>query len=158
MNPDPNPNDPHRRRADDRPQKPALIAPTPAPGEHVPDEVCRSIDLALERARAGRRAVTLMSVSLPDSCDEAVFERLCDALRAAIRSGDGLWREGPRSLVALLADLDGPGAPPAFARFEGVLRSFGDQSVEIGRASAPPGIGALDLLDLARVERRPLGE
>lgn len=145
-----------RRRSDGRPQKPALIAPTPSPGAPIPDEVRRSIDVALDRARSGRRPVTLMTVTLPAEADEAVFQRLGSDLRTAVRSGDGLWCDGPRSLVALLADLDGPGAMPAFDRLVGVLRRYTGDGLEMGRASAPPGIGALDLLDLARVERRPL--
>lgn len=150
------PADPHRRQADGRPQRPALIAPTPGLDAAVPAEVRRSIDVALERARAGRRHVTLVAAALPADVDGGVYDHLAAALRRAIRSGDGLWSDGPRSMVALLADLSGPGAQPVLERLERVVQAFAGDGVELGRASAPPGIGALDLLDLARADRRPV--
>lgn len=145
-----------RRRGDGRPMRPALIAPTTSPLGPVPDEVRRSIDVALERARAARRHVTLVAVALPEESPETAFRAVCDALRKAIRSGDGLWCDGQRSLVTLLADVDGPGAMAVLDRLEGVLAAFCSLGLRVGRASAPPGIGALDLLDLARVESRQL--
>ena len=124
----------------------------------MPDEVRRSIDVALERARSGRRHVTLVTAALPADADEQHFDHLAMSLRRAIRGGDGLWSDGPRSVVALLADLSGPGALPVLERLERVVQAFSEHGVEIGRASAPPGIGAIDLLGLARADRRPVAE
>lgn len=141
---------PRRRSADLRPPRPAIVAPAPAdrvPGG-APDEVLRSIDLALDQARRGRRHVTLISMRAASPGDG--IEDLADLVRRTVRSGDGVWRDGTGGLALLLADIDGPGVEPVLARMRLRLRGLPVGRVVMGRAAAAPGIGAADLLELAR--------
>ncbi len=150
------PSEPRRRKADARPAKPALIAPTPGPGQVVPHEVRRSIELALERARRGRRHVTLVSLGMPQEAEHEAFVAVATAVRRTIRGGDGLWRDGHRSLAILLADVDAPSVEPALTRLRAALEPFAGQGLDVGRASPPPGLPASELLELARAGRVPL--
>lgn len=144
---------PGRRRDDERPPRPALIAPTPTGAAALPDEVRRSIDAALDRARRGRRHVTLVSVAVPAEAPAPTFERVVAVLRRTIRQGDGLWCKSANSLVILLADVDGPSSQRVLTRLSTELAAFQNVGVAMGRASAPPGIGARDLLELAIADR-----
>ena len=144
----------HRRRtADERPPRPALIAPTPGVGPPAgAAELVRSIEVALEHARRGRRHVTLVALSLADGADDVAVETVAALIRNTVRSGDGLWRDGPRSLALLLADVDGLGVEPVLARMRLRLKVVTPR-VRLGRAAAAPGIAAGDLLELARADR-----
>jgi|GEM_PF-5656542 len=146
------PDAPRRRVADARPPRPALIAPTPgtAPAAAA-EELIRSIGLALEQARRSRRHVTLVALSSGIPGDGAV-ESLAELVRNTVRSGDGLWRDGDTGLALLLADVDGLGVEPVLARMRLRLRAVTPR-VRMGRAAAAPGIGAADLLELARGDR-----
>lgn len=147
--------DPRRRLADSRPPRPALIAPTPGALRTEPEvgEVVRSIDNALGEARRGRRHVTLVSMRIDGDDVGFALDPLADLVRRTVRSGDGLWRDGDAGLALLLADVDGPSVEPVLARMRLRLRHLPGRKVRIGRAAAPPGIGAADLLDLARADR-----
>lgn len=147
--------DPRRRRADTRPPRPALIAPTPSPlpTSSAGAEVVGSIDNALAEARRGRRHVTLVSLRIDGDPTGFALDPLADLVRRTVRSGDGLWRDGEAGLALLLADVDGPSVEPVLARMRLRLRHLPGRKVRIGRAAAPPGIGAADLLDLARADR-----
>ena len=71
---------------------------------------------------------------------------------------DAIWRDGEGGLVLMLADADGPRSEPALARLRLRLRGRGMAGVTMGRAAPPPGIGAEELLLLARADRRPIGD
>lgn len=147
------PDAPRRRTADARPPRPALIAPTPpaaAPGGG--EELVRSIELALDQARRGRRHVTLVALAAGGVPGDGSLEALAELVRNTVRSGDGLWRDGEAGLALLLADVDGLGVEPVLARMRLRLRGLTPR-VRMGRAAAAPGIGAGDLLDLARADR-----
>ena len=77
--------------------------------------------------------------------------------RHTVRDTDAIWRDGERGLALLLADADGPPSEPALARLRLRLRGRGLAAVTMGRAAPPPGIGAEELLLLARADRRPIG-
>ena len=77
-------------------------------------------------------------------------------MRRTVRETDALWRDGQRSLLLLLADIDGPGAEPALARIRLRLRSEGLGTAMIGRAAPAPGIEPEELLILAREDARPV--
>ncbi len=147
---------PRRRQTDERP-RPALIAPTPPGplGDPDPDGVVRSIDVALGAARKGRRHLTLLAISVSDGVvdPQVRLEEVANLVRNMVRGTDGIWRDGPTSLAVLLADVDGPSVEPVLARlrlrFKGVLPG----RTRMGRAAAAPGIGASDLLGLARADR-----
>jgi hypothetical protein len=74
-------------------------------------------------------------------------------VRRTVRSTDGIWADGPDSLMVLLADVDGPSVEPVIARIRLRLKDALPGRVRLGRAAAPPGIGAGDLAELARADR-----
>lgn len=114
----------------------------------------RSLELAVETARRARRAITLVALEIPAAIDEAGLATVATSVRHTVRDTDGLWRDGPTSLLLLLTDADGPNSEPALARLRLRLRSEGFGAVLMGRAAAAPGISAADLLALARGDRR----
>jgi len=116
-----------------------------------PAGVRRSLQDALDAARRGRRDLTLAVMEVEGAEAGAAVARVADAARAALRSGDVLWRDGERSLVALLVDTDGARAEPALARLRLRLGQLTELNVRVGRAGVPPGIGAEDLLELAHL-------
>ena len=148
---------PARRRSDARKPKPLPLAPTPgAVGAPDPGGVRGSLRGALEAARGMRRSVVLVSLELAASHGEAELARLAGLVRRTVRETDALWRDGQRSLLLLLADIDGPGAEPALARIRLRLRSEGLGTAMIGRAAPAPGIEPEELLNLAREDARPV--
>jgi hypothetical protein len=116
----------------------------------------RALGEALDAARRQRRAATLVSLTVPDG-GGAALDRLADLARGTVRDTDVLWRDGEGGLALLLADADGPASEPALARLRLRLRGRGMVDVQMGRASPAPGIGAGELLVLARADRRPVG-
>ena len=125
-------------------------------GPADPDGVMRSIDFALDAARRHRRPMTLVALTAPVPCTDDELARLAGILRRTVRDSDGLWRDGEESLVLLLTDADGPNSEPALARLRMRLRSEGLSGVSMGRAAPAPGIGAPDLLALARDDLTPI--
>ena len=146
--------EPHRRRSDARrPLRP--FAPTPGGlGPPDPVGVTRSLELAVEAARRGRRPITLVALEVPEPLDAPALEKVATAVRHTVRDTDALWRDGATGLLLLLTDADGPNSEPALARLRLRLRSEGLGAVHMGRAAAAPGISAADLLALAREDRR----
>jgi hypothetical protein len=147
---------PRRRRADARSPQPPPFGPTPG-GVAAPDPagVMRSIEHALEAGRRLRRPMTLVCVEMTDPADEARVSRVATLVRRTVRDTDGVWRDGPASLVVLLTDCDGPNSEPALARIR--LRLKGEKvngGVMMGRAAPPPGLPAGELLALARSDCR----
>ncbi|HWH15810.1 MAG TPA: hypothetical protein VNT51_13795, partial [Miltoncostaeaceae bacterium] len=120
------------------------------------EELVRSIHLALEQARRTRRHVTLVALDSGGIPGDGAVETLAELVRNTVRSGDGLWRDGNTGLALLLADVDGLGVEPVLARMRLRLRSVTPR-VRMGRAAAAPGIGAADLLELARGDRDARG-
>lgn len=116
----------------------------------------RSIELAVESARRARRPITLVSLELPTSGDETALAQLASIVRHTMRETDGVWRDGASSLILVLTDADGPNSEPALARLRMRLRSEGFGEVLMGRSAAAPGISGLDLLALAREDRRTI--
>lgn len=114
----------------------------------------RSLEIAVEEARRARRAITLVSLEIPMPLDPPALAKVATTVRHTVRDTDGLWRDGPISLLLLLTDADGPNSEPALARLRLRLRSEGFGAVLMGRAAAAPGIAAADLLALAREDRR----
>ena len=150
---------PARRRNDVRKPKPKPLPIAPTPGVvGVPDPggVRGSLSGALEAARGMRRSVVLVSLALAASQGEAELARLATLVRRTVRETDALWRDGQRSLLLLLADVNGPGSEPALARIRLRLRSEGLGTALMGRASPAPGIAAEELLLLAREDARPV--
>ncbi len=146
---------PRRRSSDARTTQGPAFGPTPGGiGPPDPDGVARSLALALETARRSRRPLTLVAMDAPEGSDEAVLSRVAELVRSTVRDTDGLWRDGPGSLVLVLTDVDGPNCEPALARLRLRLRREGFGTTLMGRASPAPGIGADDLLELARGDRR----
>lgn len=148
---------PRRRESDDRP-RPALIAPTPPGplGDPDPDGVLRSIDMALGAARKGRRHLVLLAISVSDDpgmAAESRLEQVATIMRNMVRGTDGIWRDGPRSIAVLLADVDGPSVEPVLARIRLRLKKEMPGRTRMGRSAAAPGIAAADLLELARGDR-----
>ena len=134
---------PARRRNDARKPKPKPlpIAPTPgAVGVPDPGGVRGSLRGALEAARGMRRSVVLVSLELAASHGEAELARLAALVRRTVRDTDALWRDGHRSLLLLLTDIDGPGSEPALARIRLRMRREGLGAALIGRAAPAPGI------------------
>lgn len=147
---------PRRRRADGRPTAPPAFGPTPG-GLGPPDAagVARSVEHAIEACRRQRRPLTLVSLAMPGGADEAAsLDRVAELVRSTVRGTDGLWRDAVASLVLVLSDVDGPGCEPALARLRLRLRREGLGGVLMGRAAPAPGIGAGDLIELARADRR----
>jgi hypothetical protein len=148
---------PRRRRSDARPSAPPAFGPTPGVlGAADPDAVERSVELALEASRRRRRPLTLVVLEAPADGGEEVLQAIARLVRSTVRGTDGLWRDGPASLVLVLGDVDGPGCEPALARLRLRMRREGLGGSEMGRAAPAPGIGAADLIDLARADRRAI--
>ncbi len=148
---------PGRRRSDARRPQPLPLAPTPgALGPPDPRGVRGSLRNALETARRMRRSVVLVSLELAASHGEGELARLATLLRRTVRDTDALWRDGQRSLLLLLADIDGPGSEPALARIRLRMRNEGLGTALMGRAAPAPGVGAEELLTLAREDARPV--
>lgn len=148
---------PRRRSSDGRRPRPLPFGPAPSGmGPADPDGVLRSIAFALEAAQRHRRPMTLVAITAPAPCTEDELARLAGIVRRTVRDTDGLWRDGPASLVLLLTDADGPNSEPALARLRMRLRGEGLSGVGMGRAAPAPGIGAADLLALAREDLRPI--
>ncbi len=147
--------EPQRRRSDARRSRSRPLAPTPgALGRPDPAGVMRSLEIAMESARSARRAITLVSLEVPEPFDEQALARIATSVRSSVRETDALWRDGVRTLLLALTDADGPNSEPALARLRLRLRSEGFGAVQMGRAAAAPGISAADLLALAREDRR----
>ena len=148
---------PRRRSSDVRRPRPLPFGPAPGGiGPADPDGVMRSIEYALEAAQRHRRPLTLVALTAPVPCTDDELARLAGIVRRTVRDTDGLWRDGEESLVLLLTDADGPNSEPALARLRMRLRSEGLSGVSMGRAAPAPGIGAPDLLGLARDDLRPI--
>lgn len=103
-----------------------------------------------------RRPLTLVALALPPPPDDAALTELATLVRHTVRETDGLWRDGESSLVLILTDADGPNSEPALARLRLRLRGRRRGDVMMGRAAPPPGIGARELLMLARANCRPI--
>lgn len=147
---------PLRRKTDLRPRS-ALFGPTPGAIEPVDREsFLKSLDHALDASRRGRRFVTLIVVDVQDPVTEAVIAKLSAIVRHMIRETDAMWRTSVRSLTVLLADADGPSAEPAVARLRLRLRAESPSALAIGRATAAPGIDPMELIDLAKSDRRTM--
>ncbi len=116
----------------------------------------RSLELAVDSSRRARRPLTLVSLELPLPADEPALSRLAAIVRRTVRDTDGVWRDGAAGLLLLLTDADGPNSEPALARLRMRLRSEGFGDLLMGRAAAAPGIAAVDLLGLARGDRRTI--
>lgn len=148
---------PRRRRSDARASQAPAFGPIPdALGPPDPAGVVRSVELALEATRRLRRPLTLVALEMAAAAGERDLGRVATLVRSTVRGTDGLWRDGPASLVVVLSDVDGPRSEPVLARLRMRLRREGYGATLMGRASPPPGIGALDVLDLARLDRRPV--
>jgi hypothetical protein len=146
---------PRRRRTDGGRQR-QPFGPTPAAlGPPDPQALLSSLGEALQAARSQRRPLTLVCLSVPDR-DGSGLSRVAALTRNTVRDTDALWRDGERGLALLLADADGPTSEPALARLRLRLRGRGMGEVMMGRAAPPPGIGAEELLQLARADRRPI--
>ncbi|HSJ74030.1 MAG TPA: hypothetical protein VK904_06910 [Miltoncostaeaceae bacterium] len=149
---------PRRRRTDAGRDRPPAFEPSPdGLGPADPDALLRSLGGALESARRQRRAMTLVCLSVEPG-DPTALERVAALTRRTVRETDAIWRDGERGIVLLLADADGPRSEPALARLRLRLRGRGMPEVMMGRAAPPPGIGAEELLLLARADRRPIGD
>ena len=149
---------PRRRRTDAGRDRPPAFEPTPdGLGPADPRALLRSLGGALESARRQRRPMTLVSLSVAGG-DGAGLERVAALTRRTVRDTDAIWRDGQSGLVLLLADADGPRSEPALARLRLRLRDRGLAGITMGRAAPPPGIGAEELLLLARADRRPIGD
>lgn len=147
---------PLRRKTDLRPRS-ALFGPTPGAIEPVEtDAFLRSLDHALEASRRGRRFLTLIVLDLEATSTESDLGRVATIVRHMIRETDAMWRTGKRNLTILLADADGPSAEPVVARLRLRLRADAPAPLQIGRATAAPGIDPLGLIDLAKADRRVL--
>jgi hypothetical protein len=103
-----------------------------------------------------RRSVVLVSLELTASRGEGDLERLATLLRRTVRDTDAIWRDSRRSLLLLLADIDGPGSEPALARIRLRLRGEGLGAALMGRAAPAPGVAPEELLILAREDARPI--
>jgi hypothetical protein len=148
---------PRRRRSDAAAPRPLPFGPSPgAIGPADPDAASRSVAHALEAVRRHRRPVTLVALALPAARGERELERAASLVRRTVRDTDGLWRDGAASLILILTDVDGPGSEPALARLRMRLRSEGLGDLLMGRAAPPPGIGADELMALARADCRPI--
>jgi hypothetical protein len=148
---------PRRRRTDGRRPRQPAFGPAPAAlGPPDPAALLSSLGEALQAARNQRRPMTLVCLSVPER-DGAGLSRVAALTRNTVRDTDALWRDGERGLALLLADADGPTSEPALARLRLRLRGRGLGEVMMGRAAPPPGIGAEELLRLARADRRPVG-
>jgi hypothetical protein len=147
-----------RRRTDAGRGRPPAFQPAPdGLGPADPQTLLRSLGGALESARRQRRPITLVCLSVTTGGGGALG-RLAELTRRTVRDTDAIWRDGEGGLVLMLADADGPRSEPALARLRLRLRGRGMVGVAMGRASPPPGIGAEELLLLARADRRPIGD
>ncbi len=148
---------PRRRSSDARVTAAPAFGPTPGGiGPPDPAGVARSIALALEASRRHRRPLTVVVMDVPEPSDADALAQVAALVRTTVRDTDGLWCDGPGSLVLVLVDVDGPNSEPALARLRLRLRREGFGAARMGRASPAPGVGADDLLQLARGDRRPV--
>lgn len=144
-----------RRRTDGGRPRGRAFAPAATLGPPDPTALLDSLGGALDEARRQRRPATLVCLTVPAEGGPAL-ERVADLTRRTVRETDALWRDGQDGLALLLADADGPRSEPALARLRLRLRGRGMGGVLMGRAAPPPGIGAEELLALARNDRRPV--
>lgn len=146
---------PRRRRSDARARPTSAFGPaSDGIGAADPDGAARSVALALETSRRLRRPLTVVAMEASDPSDEEALARVASLVRVTVRDTDGLWRDGPGSLVVVLADVDGPNSEPALARLRLRLRREGFGQTLMGRASPAPGISAVALLEIARGDLR----
>lgn len=117
----------------------------------------RAVGEALSALRRARRPMTLASLELEPPADEGDLVQLAELVRAQVRDSDGLWRDGPLALLILLTDADGPSADVPLGRIRRSLRGEGYDEALLGRASPPPGIDLIGLMELLRDDARPLG-
>jgi hypothetical protein len=149
---------PRRRRTDGGRERPPAFEHAPGgPGPPDPEELLRALEAALDSARRQRRPITLVCLGVTPG-EGGALERLAELTRRTVRDTDAIWRDGEGGLVLMLADADGPRSEPALARLRLRLRGRGMAGVTMGRAAPPPGIGAEELLLLARADRRPIGD
>ena len=80
-------------------------------------------------------------MDVPEPSDAEALARVAALVRTTVRDTDGLWSDGPGSLVLVLVDVDGPNSEPALARLRLRLRREGFGAARMGRASPAPGIG-----------------
>jgi hypothetical protein len=145
-----------RRRRTDRGERPPALGPVPvALGPPDPAALVAALDAALTTARARRRPATLVCLAVPDSGGPEL-EAVAALARRTVRATDAMWRDGRNGVALLLADVDGPSSEPALARLRLRLRGRGMGRVAMGRAAPPPGVGARELLLLARADLRPI--
>lgn len=143
--------DQRRRRSDTRPER-ALVPPAPFPPEADPAGARSAVAEALEAARRWRRplALAVIEVDLPPDPGRRDAPLLAALALASLREGDAVWLEGAERLLVLLADADLAGVGPPVARVRGELERAGFAAVRVGSAVAAPGIGADELIALAR--------
>lgn len=149
---------PRRRRTDAGRDRPPAFEPTPdGVGPPDPEALLRALGGALDSARRQRRPITIVCLGVAPG-QGGQLARLAELTRRTVRDTDAIWRDGEGGLVLMLADADGPRSEPALARLRLRLRGRGMVGVTMGRAAPPPGIGAEELLLLARADRRPIGD
>lgn len=134
-----------RRRGDvaqeREPLLPGAAADRPAPRD--PRSFLAILETALAGARRSRRPLALCLIDTEHPMSALVVAR------RTVRTTDGVWRIGPTRVAVVFVDAGGPASEPAFTRLSAALADGLSVPARIGWASAPIGIGAATLVDLA---------
>lgn len=127
-----------------------MHVPTPATDPLAPGDLRDALGEVLASAVDARRALTLVMAEARGVGQSAAAAKLCDVLRPMVRETDVLWRTGFDSVAMVLVDADGPSGEHAVSRIRAAVANTTRLGLALGRATAAPGIGASDLIDLAR--------
>lgn len=130
------------------------LLPTAPPVTELtdPDDFTHVLDEILSRAIRRRRDVSVVMLEVTRTGRSTFIERLAKDLARVVRNTDRMWRIGPRTLMILLADVDGAQAVAAVGRLRVWMSNQAMVPLAMAWSTAPPGIGAEGLVELLRGE------
>lgn len=111
-----------------------------------------ALDGILSAAEALHRSLSLVMVQINRTGRAEFTVRLATALSDVIRKTDRVWRIGPRTLVLILADVDGSAAAAAVGRLRVWVANQAMVPLTLAWSTASPGIDAASLLELLERE------
>jgi len=116
------------------------------------DTFIRVLDGILADTGRRRRAISVVMLEITRSGRSAFTSRLASDLARVVRASDRMWRIGPRTLMVILADVDGGQAVAAAGRLRVWMSNQAMVPLSMAWSAAPPGIDAAGLMELLRAE------